>query len=123
MKQAFGATVEDLMRNPTGKVAHAVVRLGDSPLMLSDLEASMAMGTMRANPGSYYLYVDDADALYRRAVQAGAHSEREPADQFYGDRMGAVKDRWDNIWFIATHTEDVTPDKLQERMKAMAGAR
>jgi PhnB protein len=65
-----------------------------------------------------HLYVEDVDATYRRALEAGATSVREPADQFYGDRSGGVKDRFGNQWWIATHVEDVPPDEMKRRAKA-----
>jgi uncharacterized glyoxalase superfamily protein PhnB len=66
------------------------------------------------------VYVDDADATYRRALQAGGVSLREPEDQFYGDRTGGVKDPAGDHWWIATHKEDVAPDELARRAKAFA---
>ncbi len=67
-----------------------------------------------------YLYVEDTDAAYQRALKAGATSVMEPADQFYGDRNGAVKDASGNEWWIATHVEDVSPEEMEKRAKAQS---
>ena len=71
-------------------------------------------------PGFLHLYVTDTDAAYRRVIQAGAISVTEPADQFYGDRSGGVKDRFGNLWWIATHKEDVSPEEMHKRAQAHA---
>jgi PhnB protein len=70
-----------------------------------------------------YLYVSDCDAAYRKAVAAGATSVQEPATQFYGDRHGCVKDLCGNLWWMATHVEEVSPDEMERRMKAAAPQR
>ncbi len=113
IKRAFGA--EEVMRleAPGGQVGHAELRIGDSRVMLGD-----AQGTHTPTRAMLHLYVDDADAVYRRALAAGATSEQEPADQFYGDRSGGVRDKWGNRWWIATHVEDVPPDELRRRAEA-----
>lgn len=100
VKQAFGAT--ELLRG-TGSEGgiHAEVRIGDSMLMIGGAEHTEPM------PAAIYLYVEDADAVYQRALQAGAASIMEPADQPYGDRNAGVKDPFGNIWYVATHKEDV----------------
>ena len=100
VKQAFGAT--ELYRD-TGSAGgmHAEVRIGDSMLMIGGTLNTEAM------PAAIYLYVEDVDTIYRRALQAGATSIAEPADQPYGDRNAGVKDSFGNIWYIATHKEDV----------------
>lgn len=100
LEQAFGAT--ELLRAPTpGGRIHAEVRIGDSMVMLGDASAEW-----EPMPGSIHLYVDDADAAYGSALQAGASSLMEPADQDYGDRMGGVKDPFGNVWWIATPKVD-----------------
>jgi PhnB protein len=113
LKQAFDA--QELMRMPApdGSIMHAEVRIGDSTLMMGD-----ARGQMKPMPSTLYLYVHDADATYKRALQAGATSTMEPADQFYGDRSAGVVDPVGNHWWIATHIEDVPPDELAERAAA-----
>jgi hypothetical protein len=89
--------------------------LGDSIVMLTD-----GGGSWQPMPAVLYLYVPDADATYRRALAAGATSVQEPTTQFYGDRHGGVKDPSGNIWWIATHVEDVSPEEVQARAAAYA---
>jgi uncharacterized glyoxalase superfamily protein PhnB len=115
-QRAFGA--EELMRHstPEGRVMHAEVKIGDSRIMLTE-----ACGKWSPMPAMIYLYVDDADATYRAALEAGATSLQEPADQFYGDRSGAVKDASGNHWWIATHKEDVSLEEMQKRIEAVRG--
>jgi uncharacterized glyoxalase superfamily protein PhnB len=117
LKQAFGAEELSCMSSPDGKIQHAEVKIGDSIVMMSD-----AQGPWKPMPTMLYLYVNDADATYRRALQAGATSLQEPADQFYGDRNAGVKDRCDNVWYVATHIEDVTPDEMRKRAEARGRA-
>ena len=102
VKEAFAAT--ELFRG-TGSAGgiHAEVRIGDSMVMIG------GAGTWNGEPmpAAIYLYMDDVDAVYKRALQAGAASLSEPADQPYGDRLAGVKDSFGNVWYIATHLEDV----------------
>jgi uncharacterized glyoxalase superfamily protein PhnB len=112
-KQAFGAQEIERMAMPDGTIMHAEVKIGDSIIMLGD-----AGGQWGPMPASVYLYVNDTDAVYKRALQAGATSLMEPADQFYGDRNAGVKDPTGNMWWIATHKEDVAPDELRRRSEA-----
>ena len=76
------------------------------------------MGEFKPMPTMIYLYVNDADAVYRHALQAGGSSLEEPTDQFYGDRRAGVKDQFGNYWYIATHQEDVPPQELARRAEA-----
>ena len=116
LRQAFDARELHRMASPGGKIMHAELKIGDSPVMLSD-----AQGQWQPMPAAIYLYVADADTTYNRAVKAGATSIMPVSDQFYGDRNGGVKDRWGNMWWIATHKEDVPPEELEKRAKeAMA---
>ena len=116
-KAAFGAeVVEEPFRRPDGKVVHAEVKIGDSIVMLGEAMG----GEHRAIPAMLYVYVPDADATHERAVRAGATSVQAPTDMFYGDRSGAVKDGNGNIWWIATHVEDVSREELTRRAKAQA---
>jgi PhnB protein len=104
LKAAFGADVEFRHDSSEGLVAHAVMRVRGGAIAIGE-------GRERgfAAPAAFYLYVDDCDALYARAVAAGATALHAPADQTYGDRMGSVADPWGNEWFIATHLEGPTP--------------
>jgi len=113
-KQAFGAEETFRMAGPDGKIGHAELKIGDSMIMLGDAPGAQS-GPM---PGMLHLYVPDADASYKRALQAGATSLREPADQFYGDRSAGVKDAFGNQWWLATHIEDVAPEEMQKRAAA-----
>ena len=95
---------------PDGRLKHAEVRVGDSPVMIGG--AGPGQPPM---PCTLYLYVRDCDAAYKRALAAGAKSLREPADQFYGDRSGGVVDAEGNQWWFGTHVEDVSPEELERR--------
>lgn len=114
VKRTFDAEELFRMETPDGKIGHAEVRIGDSVVMLADASTSDQGQPM---PGLLNVYVEDADATYRRALDAGATSVREPADQFYGDRSGGVRDACGNQWWIATHIEDVPPDEMERRAK------
>jgi uncharacterized glyoxalase superfamily protein PhnB len=110
LQQAFAAQELLRMPRPDGAIMHAEVKIGDSIVMMGE-----PMGDQAPMPGSLYLYVHDADSVYRRALQAGATSTMEPTDQFYGDRSAGVKDPAGNQWWIATHQEDVPPAELAKR--------
>lgn len=112
LKSTFGA--RELNRMMKGEViGHAEVKIGDSVVMLSDSSAQFP-----AQPASMHVYVEDVDAAYARAIKAGGVSLREPADQFYGDRSGGVKDPGGNTWWISTHVEDVTDEEMRRRGQA-----
>lgn len=115
-KQAFDA--QELMRmpGPNGTIGHAEIRIGDSIVMLADGNAQHP--PYQAN---LMIYLPNVDEVYKRALQAGATSEREPENQFYGDRSGGVKDPTGNRWWISTHVEDVAPQELERRAKQRAG--
>lgn len=113
VKQAFDAVEVHRTLDDDGKIRHAEFRIGDSMLMLSQ-----ARGEWKAEPGSVYVYVPDVDATYRKALAAGATSLMEPADQFYGDRSGGVKDAHGITWWLGTHVEDVSGEEIQRRASA-----
>jgi uncharacterized glyoxalase superfamily protein PhnB len=113
LQQAFGATELIRAPRPDGSIMHAEVAIGDSRVMMGEASASSP-----PMPGCVHLYVVDTDALYHLALQAGATSLREPSDQFYGDRMAGVQDPVGNHWWIATHTENVSPAELARRAAA-----
>jgi len=115
VKAALGAEERMRMAQPDGTIMHAEVAIGDSVIMLAD-----AGGENQPMPAMIHLYVEDADAAYQRALQAGAISLREPADQFYGDRSAGVRDAFGNQWWLATHIEDVSPEEMAKRSAAMA---
>ena len=111
MKEAFGAQpVFEPMMRPDGKVMHAEYRIGDSVVMISD-----SSERAQATSAMLHLYVPNVDAAYQKALKAGATSLTEPADMFYGDRSGGVKDAAGNRWHIGTHIEDVSPAELKRR--------
>jgi PhnB protein len=116
-KKAFDAKESNIMPGAKpGLIGHAELKIGDSHIMLMD----PMEGGSKAQPASLYVFVDDVDATYKRALQAGATQVKDGvADQFYGDRMGCVKDFAGNTWWIATHIEDVSADEMKKRYTAM----
>jgi PhnB protein len=111
MQAALGAKHDhEPTLRPDGTIMHATLKIGDSMVMISD-----ASEHARAMPVMLYLYVSNVDAAYQLALKAGATSIMEPADQFYGDRSGGVKDPAGNSWFFGTHIEDVAPAELKKR--------
>ncbi|KWV86004.1 MULTISPECIES: VOC family protein [Pseudomonas] len=115
-KKAFGATQVMRLDMPDGRVGHSELRIGDSSLMLGTPCDQMAL----RNPDEHtsiglHLYVEDVDAQFQRAVDAGATVVSEPKDQFYGDRSASVKDPFGHLWFLATHKEDLTEEQIRQR--------
>ena len=117
MVDVLGGT--ELMRlpGPEGRLGHAEVRVGDSVVMLAD-----APSPRDVMPAMLHLYVEDADALYERAIGHGATSLREPTTEFYGDRMAGVRDVLGNKWYFATHVEDIAPEEMSRRAAELAAA-
>jgi PhnB protein len=109
MAKVFGAKVTEQLMRPDGKIGHTEIRIGDSVIMLSE---AMEQGP---TPCMLHFYVEDVDATFKRAVQAGGTVLAEPVDQFYGDRSGGVKEPTGYSIWIATHIEDVPPGELQRR--------
>jgi PhnB protein len=109
MQRVFDARLVERI-DQEGEVTHAEVRIGDSMVMLGEAGPKWPASTC-----SMLLYVPDVDATYKAAVKAGATSMSEPVNQFYGDRSASVKDASGNVWFIATHIEDVSYDEIQRR--------
>ncbi len=103
LERAFGAEEKSRAQTPDGVIHHATVMIGDSMIEMGE-----ARGEWQPMATTFYVYVDDVDALYRRAVAAGATSQSEPADQPHGDRVAGVTDPFDNVWYIATHIRDAT---------------
>ena len=110
-EKAFGARVTERISSD-GLTAHAQVQIGTSMLMVGEVR------TGEPEPAVLYLYVDDCDAVMKQAVAEGGQVLMEPADMFYGDRHGGIKDSWGNSWWIATHIEDVSGDELQRRSES-----
>jgi PhnB protein len=117
-KSALGAT--ELMRfaGPDGKVMHAEIKIGDSPIMIGEECPEMGYRGPQAlggSPAGICLYVPDVDAQFARAVAAGAKVQRPVVNQFYGDRSGTFVDPFGHVWTIATHVEDVSVEEMHRR--------
>jgi PhnB protein len=113
--KAFDAKAMTVMPgDKPDRVGHAEVKIGDSIIMMGD-----AMADQKAAPTMLYLYVEDADAMFKRAKNAGGTVVKEMENQFYGDRCGCLKDPAGNLWWVATHVEDVSADELKRRHSEM----
>ena len=120
-KKAFGAT--ELMRlpQPDGRVGHAELKIGDSVFMLADEFPEMKIvgpATLGNTSVGLLLHVENADAVFDKAVSLGAKVKKPMADQFYGDRTGTLEDPFGHKWTISHHVEDVTPEEMKRRMAA-----
>ena len=123
-KKAFGAVELFRMPAPGGKIGHAEIKIGDSPIMLADEHADMGYKgpkSLGGSPVSIMIYVADVDTIFNQAVGAGATVKEALQDKFYGDRMGTVVDPFGHIWHVATHKEDVSAEEMQRRAKAAHG--
>ena len=112
VKKAFDGSVTSITKREDSKVMNASVTISTSTIMISD-----TMEGMPPQTAMLYLYLEDADRVYKKAIDAKATSVQEPRTEFYGDRAGAVRDEWGNMWWIATHVEDVSPEELDRRAK------
>jgi PhnB protein len=123
-QRAFGAKELMRMADPSsGRIGHAEIKIGDSIVMLADEHRELGIVGPRSGerpPVSILLYVEDVDTVYRRALAAGASSLSEPADQFYGDRNAQITDPFGQVWFLATHVEDVSEDEMKKRIQSSA---
>jgi uncharacterized glyoxalase superfamily protein PhnB len=121
-KRAFGAEELFAMPGPEGKgVMHAEIRIGDSIVMMGEenpQEAGKSAETMGGSPVSFYIYVGNADAAFRRAIEAGAESRMPVEEMFWGDRAGTVKDPFGYSWMLATHTKDLTIQEIRQGAQA-----
>ena len=116
LKQAFAAEATAVHQSPDGIIHHATVRIGTSMIEMGE-----AHGQWQPMPMTFMLYVDDVDAWYARAMKTeGAISMGEPKDQAYGDRVGAVKDPFDNVWYIGTHIETKKSETMESGRITMA---
>lgn len=123
-KRVFGATERMRMEGPPGRIAHAEIQLGDSVIMLSDSMPDMGFADPKAYGGSPVIisvYVEDVDATFKKAIEAGAKEERAVETQFYGDRSGGFVDPWGHRWYVATHVEDVSEEEMASRAQEMMG--
>ena len=124
-KKAFGATELFRFPAPDGKVGHAEIKIGDSPIMLADEYPQMGYNSPQSiggSPVSLMIYVDDVDTVFGRAVESGATVKEAVQDKFYGDRTGSLVDPFGHVWHIATHKEDVAIEEMQRRAKAHENA-
>ena len=120
-KKAFGAT-ELFRMEHDGKVGHAEIKIGDSPIMLADEFPGMGFLsplTLGGSPMGIMIYVPDVDAVFKQAIDAGGIEKKPVQDQFYGDRSGTLTDPFGHVWTVATHTEDVAPEEIDKRLAAM----
>jgi PhnB protein len=123
-KQVFGATELFRMAAPDGKIGHAEIKIGNSPIMIADEFPEMEFvspQTLGGSPIGLMIYVDDVDTMFNKAISAGATQVKPLQDQFYGDRSGTLKDPFGHVWTVATHVEDVAPEELQKRAAAAHG--
>ncbi|MCC7417407.1 MAG: VOC family protein [Acidobacteria bacterium] len=122
-KKALGAEVLARVNGPDGSVMHAELRIGNSKILVNDpMGGRKGPKAYGGSPASLWLYVDDCDTLFNRAVAAGATiaAYGQLQDQFWGDRTGVIIDPNGYAWTIATHKEDPTPDEMQARQAAFA---
>ena len=124
-KKAFGAEERARMAMPDGKIGHAEITIGDSIVMLADEmdhpdAVAKSPHTLGGVASGLCIYIADCDAVFNRAVAAGAKVRRPLTNQFYGDRSGTVEDPFGQVWTISTHVEDVPPDEMRRRMEEFA---
>jgi PhnB protein len=120
-KNVFGAVELSRMPDPSGRIMHAELRIGDSRLMLNDEIPGMAVAptTAAIHSHSLFIYTEDVDSVYKRAVKAGGRADMQPSDMFWGDRYGTFTDPFGHQWGVATHIEDVAPAEMQRRFEEM----
>ncbi|HEX7310832.1 MAG TPA: VOC family protein [Gaiellaceae bacterium] len=124
-KKAFGAKERMRMEAPGNRIGHAEIEIGDSLVMLSDAfpqSTTKAPTELGGTTAGVFLYVEDVDAVVKKAVDSGATVTMEVADQFWGDRFGSITDPFGHSWSIATHVEDVPPEEMAERAKTAMAA-
>jgi len=115
-KKAFGAEEIARVPDPSGKLIwHAMIRIGDSTIFLSDEIPGMGNA---ARPSQLWLYGEGVDNAFKRATSAGCKALMPPTDMFWGDRMGKVADRWGNEWSLAQHTKDMSPEEMEKAKNA-----
>ncbi len=116
-KKAFNAVESGRMPGPEGKVLHALIRIGDSAVMLADEcpdWGGFGPKTLKGSPVTIHLYVEDVDTFVARAVSAGAKVTMPPEDMFWGDRYGKLDDPFGHHWSVATHIREMSPDEIQQ---------
>ena len=123
-KKAFNATEGGRLPGPQGKLMHAMIRIGDSSVMLVDEMpewGSYGPKSLKGSPVTIHLYVEDVDAVVARALAAGAKITMPVADMFWGDRYGKLEDPFGHLWSVATHLRDVSPEEMRQAMQKMGG--
>jgi PhnB protein len=121
----LGATERMRMDGPDGRIGHAELDVGDSVIMLADENPEMGARSPRTvggTPVSIHVYLEDVDAAFDRALQAGAKSLRPLEDRFYGDRSGTLEDPFGHHWDLSTHVEDVPPEEMSRRASEVMGS-
>ena len=120
--KAFDAKEVNRMAGPGGKIMHAEFKIGDSIIMLAEeVGPNRSPQSLGGSPVSIFLYVEDVDAVFKKAVDAGAKADMPPQDMFWGDRFGKLTDPYGHLWGLATHIEDVAPQEMDQRAReAMA---
>lgn len=124
MSEVFDATERLRMPAPGGGVAHAEVAIGDSVVMLADANPEWGLqdpGAVGGSPVSLHVYVEDADAVFAKAIAAGAKELKPPTDHFYGDRSGEFEDPFGHRWSVSTHIEDVPNEEMARRAAEQFG--
>ena len=128
-KKAFGAVEKGRFKAPDGKIMHAEIEIGNSKFMLNDEVMGMrSPQTIGGSPVSFYLYFENADAAFKKAIAAGGKESFPVTDMFWGDRMGKLEDPFGFHWNVATHVKDMSPEEMKKAgeefmKKQMAGAR
>jgi PhnB protein len=123
-KKAFGATELFRFPGPGGKIGHAEIKIGDSPIMLADSHPELGYNgpkSLNGSPVSLMIYVDDVDTVFKGAVEAGATVKEAVSDKFYGDRMGTLIDPFGHVWHVGTHKEDISIEEMKKRAQGAAG--
>lgn len=121
-KKAFGAEEILRLKQPDGRIGHAEIRIGTAVVMLADEFPEMGFAsptTLGNSPVGLQIYVEDVDARFQQALDAGAQELRPLADQFYGDRSGTLKDPFGHMWTLATRIEELTHEEIQKRFEEM----
>ena len=120
-KKAFGAKELFRFPAPEGKIGHAEIKIGDSPIMLADAYPDMGYNgpkSLGGSPVSLMIYVENVDTVFNQAVEAGATVKEAVSDKFYGDRSGSLIDPYGHVWHVSTHKEDVSLEEMEKRAKA-----
>jgi len=121
-KRAFGAIEIARHTTPGDKILHAAIQIGDSPMMVVDEFPDwgcLGPQSLKGSPVTLHLYVEDVDAFFTRALEAGATETMAVADMFWGDRYGKLEDPFGHSWSVATHVREVTPEEMAKAVKGM----